>query len=263
MLRMDDVGAASKRHEIYGRTRIQLGPLPVPFPGNLLWMKYLPPIRRWGPYPELTARQWDEILSVLVARGARLTVGVTAAWVEDEGRLIPFPAKFPAAARVMREGVAAGLLEVANHGLTHCLLRGGAFRPRAFSGNRAAHREFYAFLPAEQHEAHLRRAQTILEDAFGVPVVTFVPPGNLVQEVTVAAACRLGLRFLSYRAPTRLDGPLPIVGDEQGITFHDRDLVLGGVTRLRELLDRAGGRPVVSVRDLGEQLLREAGTPPA
>lgn len=263
MLRMDDVGAASKRHEVHGQTRIPLGALRLPFPGNLLWLKYLPPIKRWGPYPELTARQWHEILHVLEARRARLTVAVTAAWVEDEHRLTPFPAKFPEAARMIREGVGAGLLEVANHGLTHCLRRGGAFRPRAFTSNRAAHREFYDFLPAAEHEAHLRQAQAILEDAFGAPVVTFVPPGNLLQDVTVAAACRLGLRFLSYRAPTRLDGLLPVVGDERGITFHDRDLALGGVQRLRTLLDLAGGRAVVTVRELGEQLLREAATPRA
>jgi len=50
MIRMDDVGAASKRHEVYGRTRLSVGPVRVPFPGNLLWLKYLPPIKSWGPY---------------------------------------------------------------------------------------------------------------------------------------------------------------------------------------------------------------------
>ena len=45
-LRMDDVGAASKRHEVYGVTRLRLGGLRVPFPGNLLFLKYLPPVKR-------------------------------------------------------------------------------------------------------------------------------------------------------------------------------------------------------------------------
>src|SRR2546425_8610615 len=152
MIRMDDVGAASKRHEVYGRTRLSVGPVRVPFPGNLLWLKYLPPIKRWGPYRELTASEWHGILETLTASGARMTVGVTAAWVEDDGRLTPFPRKFPDAARAIREGVDARLLEVANHGLTHCLLENRAFRPRLWAGNRSYHREFYEFVPAEAQE---------------------------------------------------------------------------------------------------------------
>jgi peptidoglycan/xylan/chitin deacetylase (PgdA/CDA1 family) len=256
---MDDVGAASKRYEVHGLTRLRVGRWRVPFPGNFLWLKYVPPIKRWGPYPELTAAQWEQILAALQARGARLTAAITAAWVEGDGRLTPFPRKFPDAARVVRAGVEAGLLEVANHGLTHCLLRGGAWRPRAFAGNRTAHREFYEFLPAREQEDHLARAQAILQDLLGVPVVTFVPPGNLLQEATLEAARRCGLRFASYRAPTRLDGPLPVIGDEWGIAFHDRDLALGGVARLGAMLEAAAGRPVLAVRDLAERLL--AGRP--
>ena len=77
-LRLDDVGAASKQHEVYGVTRIKLGPLALPFPGNFLFLKYLPPIKRWAPYPELSVAQWEEILNALSAAGARLTVAVTA-----------------------------------------------------------------------------------------------------------------------------------------------------------------------------------------
>ena len=38
-LRMDDIGAATKRNEIYGRTRIPLGSLQIPFPGDPLFLK--------------------------------------------------------------------------------------------------------------------------------------------------------------------------------------------------------------------------------
>src|SRR5262249_58084816 len=79
-LRLDDVGAASKQHEVYGITRIPLGPVALPFPGNLLFLKYVPPIKRWAPYAELSAAQWEEILTTLAATGARLTVAVTAGW---------------------------------------------------------------------------------------------------------------------------------------------------------------------------------------
>lgn len=259
MFRMDDVGAATKRHEVYGLTRISLGPLRLPFPGNLLWLKYLPPIKRWGPYRELRASEWGAILEALSAAGARMTVGVTAAWVEDDGALTPFPRKFPDATRVIREGVHAGLLEIANHGLTHCLLEGRAFRPRLFAGNRSYHREFYDFVPAEAQEAAIARAQGILAEAFGVPIVTLVPPGNLLQPETAELARRHGVRFLSYRAPTTRAGTLPVIGDECGVVFHDRDIVLGGVEWLRARLEEVRGREIRFVRELGERLV--AGAP--
>jgi len=258
MLRMDDVGAASKRHEVYGLTRIAVRRTRIPFPGNFLWLKYLPPIKRWGPYRELTAPEWQGILEALAAARARMTVAVTAAWVEDDGRLTPFPAKFPDAARVIREGVEAGLLEVANHGLTHCLLVDRAFRPRLFGGNRQYHREFYAFVPPEVQEANIARAQAILTEAFGGPIVTLVPPGSLLQPLTVELARRHGVRFLSYGRATSREGTLPVVGDECGVVFHDRDLVLGGVAWLRARLGALRGREVCFVRELGARLLSGA-----
>src|SRR5262247_2225095 len=128
-LRLDDVGAASKQHEVYGTTRVRLGGMAVPVPGNFLFLKYVPPFKRWGPYPELDPGQWEAILVLLRDAGATLTVAVTAGWVERTGDVTPFPAKFPEQARVLREGVRHGLLEIANHGYTHCVLERGVFRP--------------------------------------------------------------------------------------------------------------------------------------
>ena len=107
-LRLDDVGAASKLHEVYGLTRVRVGTLAVPFPGNFLFLKYLPPIKRWGPYRELSASDWEGVLAALEAAHARMTVAVTAGWVESDGGVTPFPRKFPAAAGVIREGVRRG-----------------------------------------------------------------------------------------------------------------------------------------------------------
>ena len=254
MIRMDDVGAASKRHEVYGLTRLTVGPMRLPFPGNWLWLKYIPPIKRWGPYRELSSTEWYAILETLAKAGARMTIAVTAAWVEDDGTLTPFPQKFPEATRAIRKGVDAGLIEVANHGLTHCLLAGRAFRPRVFTGNRPYHREFYDFIPPETQETNIERAQAILADAFKGPIVTLVPPGNLLQPVTVEIARRHGVRCLSYGAPTSRDGILPVVGNECGIVFHDRDVVLGGLGWLRGRLAEVRGREVRFVRELGERL---------
>ena len=253
-LRLDDVGAASKQHEVYGITRIPLGPLALPFPGNLLFLKYLPPIKRWAPYPELTAGQWEEILDALAAAGARMTVAVTAGWVERDGRVVPFPAKFPAAARALRQGVEGGLVEIANHGYTHCVMEDRLFRPRFFSGNRPYHREFYDWLPDEVHRAHLGAAQDILGSWFGAAPETLVPPGNVLSPKTVAAAASLGIRFISRLggAPAGAADGLTFVDDSRVVAFHDRDMVKGGIGYLRRQLDSYRGARFVTVRELGE-----------
>lgn len=255
-LRLDDVGAASKRHEVYGVTRLPLGRWSLPFPGNFLFLKYMPPIKRWGPYPELTAAQWEAILAELEATGARMTVGVTAGWVEGDGRIVPFPVKFPDAAAVIRRGVDRGLLEVANHGYTHCVLQEGLFRSRPFSGNRRYHREFHDWLPEAVHHEHVTRAQGILQEFLGAPVVTFVPPGNVFSAATLAAAAAAGLRYVSCLGPGRwgaVEG-LTFVDDAGVVALHDRDIVRGGLRAFRELLHQRRDGPLVTVREIGERL---------
>lgn len=253
-LRLDDVGAASKRHEVYGVTRVGVGPLTVPFPGNFLFLKYVPPIRRWGPYRELSAPEWEAMLAALEAAGSRMTVALTAGWVERDGRVVPFPVKYPDVAALLRDGVRRGLLEIANHGYTHCLLADQAFRPRLFAGNRQYHREFYDWLPEAAHREHLRRAQDILQDCFGLPVLTLVPPGNLLSPKTLAAAVEVKLRYLSCHGAARwrgFDGITPV--DEARVTaIHDRDVVLGGLAAFRTLMAAAPDGRFVTVRDLAE-----------
>jgi peptidoglycan/xylan/chitin deacetylase (PgdA/CDA1 family) len=255
-LRLDDVGAASKRHEVYGVTRITLGPLALPFPGNFLFLKYLPPVKRWGPYRELTAAEWECVLAELETHGARMTVGVTAGWVETDGRIVPFPRKFPDAAAAIRHGVDRGLLEVANHGYTHCVLENGGFRPRLFSGNRPAHREFHDWLPADLHREHITRAQGILQDFLGAPVLTFVPPGNVFSRATLAAAAAAGIRYLSCLEPARWGAAegITFVDEQDVVSIHDRDLVRRGVGFLRRLLGESSGAPFVTVREVGARL---------
>src|SRR2546430_12851402 len=88
---MADVGAASKRNEVYGIPRLELGGLRVPFPGNLLFFKYLPPIKRWGPYRELGGRDWGGVLDWLERHGSRPTPGVAPGWGGGDGPSTPAP----------------------------------------------------------------------------------------------------------------------------------------------------------------------------
>ena len=260
-LRMDDVGAASKRNEIYSTRRWGVGRLAVS--GNWLFLKYMPAFKAWGPYRELRADEWRRICDLLDRRGACLTVGITAAWVESEHTLIPFPERWPAEARAIKTGVEAGLFEVANHGLTHCVLDRGAFRPRAFSSNRQYHREFWDWIPAETHEAHIRRAQEILQQFFGVSVVTFVPPGNVFADITLTSAARHGLRYLSCSNAPRVDAPLTFVGDGEVLPFHDRDVVRHGLDWLDRRIAGEGEARFCFVRDLAGRKMAATGRIPA
>jgi len=247
-LRMDDVGAASKRYEVYARRDLALGPLRIS--GNFLFLKYLPPFKAWGPYRELSAPEWDAILRVLQGHNAVLTVAVTAAWVNWDGNLTPFPQRFAAQAAALREGVQAGLIEIANHGLTHCLLEGRAFRPAWRHSNRKAHREFWPHVPLEIQEDHIRRAQGILQETFETEVITFVPPGNVFSDDTLEIAARHGLRIVSCAAPPRPHPRLTLIGNERVVAFHDREIVMGGTGWLRAQLDVQRERRFCFVRDL-------------
>jgi hypothetical protein len=187
-----------------------------------------------------------------------MTVGVTAGWVETDGRIVPFPRKFPDAAVAIRRGVDRGLLEVANHGYTHCVLENGKFRPRLFSGNRLEHREFHDWLPADVHREHVARAQGILQDFFGSPILTFVPPGNVFTLDTLAAAAAAGIRYVSCLGSGRwgaVEG-LTFVSDLDVASIHDRDLVRDGVGFLERLLRGRSGEPFVTVREVGERMER-------
>ena len=247
-LRLDDVGAASKQHErhgeLFGSSRL----------GSLGFLRRLPGIKRWGPYRELEAGEWERILALLEGTAARMTVAITAGWVEGDGRVVAFPKKFPDEAAAIREGVRRGRLEVANHGYTHCVLADGAFRPRWLSSNRAAHREFRADVPERQHGEHLARSQAILEDYFATRVVTFVPPGNVFTRATAALAVTHGLRFLSCRNAAAL-GAVPgltVVDGDRVVALHDRDVVLGGVEALARVLAARPAGAFTTVRALGE-----------
>lgn len=258
-LRMDDIGAATKQNEVYGRTRIPVGPLQVPFPGNFLFFKYLPGIRKWGPYDELTPAVWAALFQLLKDRSCPLTIGITASWVEDSGALTPFPKKFPEQAKLLKQAADEGLIEIANHGLTHCVLQDSQFKPRLFSSNRTAHREFWDWIPPETHRENIQRSQNILQDYFARPVTTLIPPGNVYQHCTVQFARESGIRTLSCKTPTRFENDIAFVGDEDLLPFHDREIALEEVDWLTNKLESIDASTLRFIRDLGDQV-RQTGS---
>lgn len=239
-LRIDDIGASSKRYEIYSKKFRGLG--------NFLFMKYLPFFNSWGPYRELTSVEWEQIFKILNKYYAKLTVGITAAWVEKDGSLVPFPTKYNQEAAKIKEGLDSGLLEIANHGLTHCVV--GKHLPRLFTSNRTFHREFWEWLPDKIHFEHIRRSQEILQDFFQTPVTTFIPPGNVYSGVTIRAAKECGIKLINCRLPSSIVNNIRAVGNEQIVAFHDRELVLKGVAWLENLLSMYSGVEYCFVKEL-------------
>ncbi len=233
---MDDVGASSKYFERHGLTRLRLGPVALPFPGNVWFLKSISPFRRWGPYRELAVNEWKEILQMLDKNKAKMTVAVTASWVEEDGSLTPFPEKFPNQCAVMKEGLNSGLLEIANHGLTHCVVEDFRFKPAFWTGNRKYHREFWDWVPAGIHKDHVNRSQDILERAFGFRPVTFVPPGHMYTPETLQFASEAGLRFLSSNREPVSTSPLAYFPESTITAFHDRELVEYGLSWLKNHL---------------------------
>ncbi|MFC1907134.1 DUF2334 domain-containing protein [Chloroflexota bacterium] len=230
-LRIDDVGASSKIYNQYGKVYWELfgKSLPVAPFANWFFFKRIKPFKRWAIYRELTAMEWNNIFSLLRKYNAKLTVGITASWVEPDSSLIPFPKKFPEEASKLKEGVEEGLVEIAHHGLTHCVLKDDLYKPRWFSSNRAYHREFYEWLPEEVHKKHIFEAMDILTSYFKADIVTFVPPGNVWCEMTEKYAFQSSLKFLNSletTSPTgRESNGLIYIGNNNVIDFHDKEIV--------------------------------------
>lgn len=243
-LRIDDIGASTKYFEQYSKLRI----------GNIGPLKNRRLLGAWGPYEEMTADSWRSTLAVLRKKKVNLTVAITGCWVERSGELVPFPLKFPDAAAVIKEGVAEGLLDLAVHGLTHCVLENGAFLPKFWRGNRSEHREFWDWLPGQIHDEHLRRATEILNTYFGNDIDILVPPGNVYSASTVSAAGKYGIRLLNCWDPKIQDpsGKVKILSGDRVVAFHDRELVLWGMDWLEKTIDAAKAKAeIVTLRQLG------------
>ena len=246
--RLDDPGASSKRFEVYSDRHWNIKGINIS--ANWLFLKYMEPFKKWGPYREMMGREWLEVFDILQRYDAKMTVAVTASWAADKDRLIPFDQRFPDEAATLKEGMQQGLIEIANHGLTHCVLQDNLFKPRLFEGNRQYHREFWDWLPIEMHEEHIQRSQEILQNFFGTDIVTFVPPGNVYTEATLEIAERHGLRFLSCQTEPNSSESLLVLGNENTIPFHDRELVLHGIIWLEKLLIKHSGYNSCFVREL-------------
>jgi len=226
-LRIDDIGASTKQFEQYSKKGFGLG--------NILGFKRMPWFKAWGPYDELTSLQWESLLDMLTKKKVKLTVGITACWVTYDGDLIPFQEKYPEQADLLKFGSESGLLEIANHGLTHCIV--GKHLPRMFASNRKYHREFWEWIPRDIHFEHLEKSQKIFHDWLGVSPSTLIPPGNVYSVDTLEAAEKNGITLINSYIDHGVEGNVQIVNSDQVDAFHDRELVLDGLGFLEHKLN--------------------------
>lgn len=231
--RIDDIGAASKYYNRYANKRIYN----LPF----LWDRRF--FGRWAPYPELEVEFYERLIDQLIEAGSSVTLAITACWVEPSGALIPFDEKYPDQAIVISSGIKAGVFEVANHGLTHCVLANNAFKPSVFKSVRRFHREFWDYLPESVINYHISRSQEILASSFGGRPEVLIPPGNVYGTKMLACAFSHGIRWVSCRENLSVIDEYGIFRSDAGQNiFHDREFVLKpdsldglDLTRLRKL----------------------------
>lgn len=221
IFRIDDIGASSKYFEQHGKWKI----------GNLWFLKRFKPFKKWGPYKELTGKEWLKFLEIFKKYNIIPIIAITACWVEKDSSLTPFPEKFPEEAAVLKKAFLDGKVVVANHGLTHCVV--GKHLPKFWSSNRKFHREFWPRLDEKIHQQNVLKSQKILEGFFGKPIEIFVPPGNVWCFKTYQALKKTNIkkvianRFMAD-SEEKMEG-IDFIEDRKGFfAFHDRDLKLHG-----------------------------------
>jgi len=223
-LRIDDIGASTKKFEVYSKIRLC----------NILFLKYLKQCRAWGPYEEISKEVWEDIFELLSDYNAKLTVGVTATWVKENGMMLPFPEAFPKQAELLKQAKDKRLIEIANHGLTHCVV--GKHLPKMFSSNRKYHREFWEWIPRDIHFEHIEKSQKIFKNWLGDAPTTLIPPGNVYSIDTLEAAEEFGIKRINSYMKYDVDSKVEIINNDKIDAFHDRELILDGLEWLKNKL---------------------------
>lgn len=236
--RIDDFGASAKYYEQHGKKIFRVNNIPVfYFPLSDFWFfKRIWPFREWAKYEELSATELLKFIKIFQQAKIIPIFSLTATWVDLAGNLIPYNEKFSLSAEVLKKFYQSGDIQIANHGLTHCVVE--QHRPRFFSSNRQFYREFWPYLPAKLHEEHILRSQDILENFLERPVTIFVPPGNVWSIKTAESLLKTNIKtVMAKKYLLDSDKIFPNIvfhQDDQDFRYHDRDLKLKGEKWLQQ-----------------------------
>ena len=170
-----------------------------------------------------------------------------------DGSIVPFPLKFPEQADIIKEGVQQGLIEIANHGLTHCVTENRAFLPRFFSSNRNSHREFWPQLSWNVLKTNISIAQDILHRAFQQDIVTFVPSGSVFPEDKIAHLTSFGFQYFSSKGAAKKIGSIFCIGEEDVSAIHDRDIYYKGREWFKTFISETSHCHYKSIKDFMKQ----------
>jgi hypothetical protein len=189
-IRIDDLGASSKRYERWSHHS---------------WANFWPAYDRrlfgaWGPYRELSVDELEDICEVTSRARKTITLAITAYWVKRNGSLLAYNRKFPGQAAIIAHYARRGVVEVAAHGMTHCVP--GQHLHKWVGNNRYWHRDRAPW------RAEAKRAIELWLD---LPVTRFVEPGHIAD-----------MNMERYET-----------------VFHDREFILnwpGTIKRLMEAL---------------------------
>jgi peptidoglycan/xylan/chitin deacetylase (PgdA/CDA1 family) len=250
-LRMDDVGASSKIYQQYGLSSFYFFKKKIRISSritNFLFFKRISYVKGWGPYTELTVKEFELLFNFLDKNKLKMTIAITACWVNKKGELIPYYEKFNDSAKIIKNAIKSNLVEVANHGLTHCIV--GKHLPHYFSTNQKYHREFWDWIPSEVQHNHLEKSQKILKNFFDCPITTFVPPGNVYTEETIKIASKVGITLINCNTQSSNKKAIKIIGNEKVIDFHDREIKLYGLDWLNKKVNELPNKEFCFVRNL-------------
>lgn len=242
VLRIDDIGASTKQYEVYSRKWFGFG--------NFLFLKYLPYFKAWARYREMEAIEWFTIFDLLKKYNAKLTVGITATWVNYDGSHTIFYKKFPEEAEALKIGLREGIIEIANHGLTHCVVKDNLFRPKLFTSNRIYHREFWEWIERDVHFEHIKRSQEILQNFFQTDIVTLIPPGNVFCNYTIEAAKKYNLKYINCQTDDKKINGIKILSNKNVFAFHDKEIVEQGIQWFEKVLEKYKDYEYLFVKEL-------------
>ncbi len=226
-LRMDDIGASSKKYEVYSKNKI----------GNILFLKYFRPFKAWGPYDELSERELENIFELLDLYKIQVTFGITAAWVDKNSRLLPFNEKYPTQSNLIKKAFEKKLIKIANHGLTHCVI--GKHLPKLFSSNRKFHREFWEWVDLKTQDYSIKKSQEIFYSWLNYKPHIFVPPGNVYAKKTLEILEKYDFRLISTnKLVSNNISNIKFINPKNVFAFHDRELKLFGINWLKSNIEK-------------------------
>ena len=237
-LRIDDIGASSKKFEYYGKNSIKIFGKFLPLPElltNFLFFKKFPLWSGWAKYDELSSEDWISIIDFLGENNLTLNVALTACWVNEKGTFIKFIEKFPYQTEIIRDGINKKLIYILNHGLTHCIP--GRHLPMRFKSNQKYHREFTKYLGYDDQLKHLHDSQNIIFEIFGFYPKILVPPGNQYNLDTLKAMNKLNMQYIQCdrnKSHQPSDNDLKEfnikhIDNSNVIVLHDKDIVTKGL----------------------------------